>query len=178
MSDSLRTHGLQHARLPCPLGGTSPRGGDISQSLLKLRSTELAMPSNHLVLYHLLLLPSIFPSIRVFSSESAPRIRWLFPSVLELQLQHQSFQGIFRLIAFRIDGFDLLAVQRISRISVVVVPQDARRGQQAVNDGIQAKKDLDTVKDFREKISRAVTTTTDCFLPRCELACLPNCCVL
>ena len=66
-----------------------------SQSLLKLKSIELLMPSNHLILCHLLLLlPSIFPRIRVFSSESVFHIRW--PKVLEFQLQHQSFQWIFR----------------------------------------------------------------------------------
>ena len=49
----------------------------ISQNLLKLMSIELVMPSSHLILYHpLLLLPSVFPSIRVFSSESAVCIRW------------------------------------------------------------------------------------------------------
>ena len=69
MSDSLRPHGLQHARLPCP----SPTPG----SLLKLMSIESVMPSNHLILCHpLLLLPSIFPSIRVFSNESVLHIRW------------------------------------------------------------------------------------------------------
>ena len=47
-----------------------------SQSLLKLMSIHLVMPSNHLILWHLLLLPSFFPSIRVFSNESALRIRW------------------------------------------------------------------------------------------------------
>ena len=58
-------------------------------------STESVVPSNHLILCcALLLLPSIFPSIRVFSNESALRIRW--PKVLEFQLQHQSFQWIFR----------------------------------------------------------------------------------
>ena len=62
----------------------------ISQSLLKLMSEESMMPSNHLILCcPLLLLPSIFPSIRVFSSKLAFRIRW---PKLELQLQHQSFQ--------------------------------------------------------------------------------------
>ena len=61
----------------------------ISWSLLKFMSIESVMPSNHLVLCrHLLLLPSIFPIIRVFSNESALCIRWL--QVLELQLQHQS----------------------------------------------------------------------------------------
>ena len=67
----------------------------ISRRLLRLMSTELVMPSNHLIFCHpLLLLPSVFPSIRVLSNESALRIRW--PNVLELQLHHQSFQWIFR----------------------------------------------------------------------------------
>ena len=61
----------------------------VSQSLLKFMSIELVMPSNHIVFYLPLLLPSIFPSFRVFSSESVLHIRW---PVLELQLQHQSFQ--------------------------------------------------------------------------------------
>ena len=61
----------------------------ISRSLLKLKSKELVMPSNHLILCHLLLLlPSMFPSIRVFFHQVA--------KVSELQLQHQSFQWIFR----------------------------------------------------------------------------------
>ena len=82
----------------------------ISLSLLKLMSIESVMSSNHLIICHpLLLLPSIFPGIRVFSSELALHIRW--PKVLELQLQHQSFNEYSRLISFRIDWFDLLAVQ-------------------------------------------------------------------
>ena len=69
MSSSLRPHGLQHTRLPCP----SPT----PKSLLKFMSIELVMSSNHLILCRpLLLLLSIFPSIRVFSSESALCIRW------------------------------------------------------------------------------------------------------
>ena len=81
----------------------------ISQGLLKLMSIELVMPSNHLILCHpLLLLPSIFPSIRVFSNIwSLHRVA----KVLELQLQHQSFQWIIRIDFFRIDGYDLLAVE-------------------------------------------------------------------
>ena len=63
------------------------------QSLLKLMSIESVMPSNHLILCCPLLLPSIFPSIRIFSNESALYIRY---KVLEFQLQHQSFQWIFR----------------------------------------------------------------------------------
>ena len=61
-----------------------------SQSLPKLTSFELVMPSSHLILCHSLLLPSIFPSIRVFSNESA--LCHQVAEVLEFQLQHQSFQ--------------------------------------------------------------------------------------
>ena len=65
------------------------------QNLLKLISIELVMPSNYLILCRPLLLPpSIFPSIRVFSNESVLHIRW--PKYLEFQLQHHSFQWIFR----------------------------------------------------------------------------------
>ena len=67
----------------------------VSQNLLKLISIELVMLSNHLILCHpLLLLPSIFPNIRVFFNESVVCIRW--PKYLEFQLQHQSCQWIFR----------------------------------------------------------------------------------
>ena len=69
VSNSLRPHRLRHARLPCC--SLSP------QSLLKLLSIESMVPSNHLILCHpLLLLPSIFPSIRVFSNELTLCIRW------------------------------------------------------------------------------------------------------
>ena len=81
-----------------------------SQSLLKLMSIELVMPSSYLILCHpLLLLPSIFPSIRVFSNESALCIRW--PKVLEFQVQNQSSNEYSGLISFRMDWLDLLAVQ-------------------------------------------------------------------
>ena len=71
VSDSV----TQHARLLCP--PLSPVSSTISQSLLNLMSIELVMPSNHLTLYHpLVLLLSVFPSIRVFSSELAVHIRW------------------------------------------------------------------------------------------------------
>ena len=69
VSDSLQPHGLQHTRLPWSI--TS------SQSLFKLMPIELVMPSSHLILCRPLLLPpSVFPSIRVFSNESVLRIRW------------------------------------------------------------------------------------------------------
>ena len=81
-----------------------------SRSLLKLMSTESVMPSNHLILCHpLLLLPSIFPRIRVFSNESALRIRrpkyWSFSFNISSSNEHSG------LISFRTDYLDLLAVQ-------------------------------------------------------------------
>ena len=84
----------------------------ISQSLLKLMSIESVMPSNHLILCcPLLLLPSIFPSIRVFSNDlgSALCIRW--PKYWSFSFSISSSNEYSRLISFRIDWFDLLAVQ-------------------------------------------------------------------
>jgi len=94
--------GLQHIRFPCP----SPN----SRSLLKLMSIESVMPSNHLILCcPLLLLPSIFPSIRIFSNESALHIRW--PKYWSFSFSISSFSEYSGLISFRMDWFDLLAVQ-------------------------------------------------------------------
>ena len=82
----------------------------ISQSLLRFTAIELVMPSNHLILCHpLLLLPSIFPSIRVFSSELALCIRW--PKYWSFSLSINPSNEYSGLIYFRIDWFDLLAVQ-------------------------------------------------------------------
>ena len=80
----------------------------VSQSLLKLMSIESVMPSNHLILCHpLLLLPSIFPSIRVFSEESVLCIRW--PKYWSVSIRSSSeYSG---LISFRMDWLDFLAVQ-------------------------------------------------------------------
>ena len=99
VSDSLRHHGLQHTRLPCP----SPTPGNLT-------SIELVMPSNCLILcLPLLLLPSIFPSIRIFSNKSALHIRWLkywsFSFNISPSNEHPG------LISFRMDWLDLLAVQ-------------------------------------------------------------------
>ena len=99
MSDSLQPHGLQHTKLPCP----SPTPGTYM-------SIESVIPSNHLILCHpLLLLPSIFHSIRVFSNESVLRIRrpkyWSFSFSIS---PSNEYSGP---ISFRIDWFDLLAVQ-------------------------------------------------------------------
>ena len=83
--DSLPPHGLQHTRLPCP--SPTPRLYSNSCPLSRwCHPTILSSP--------LLLLPSIFPSIRAFLNESVLCIRW--PKYWEFQLQHQSFQWIFR----------------------------------------------------------------------------------
>ena len=82
----------------------------ISQCLLKLVSNESVMPFNHLIFcYPLLLLPSIFPSIRVFSNESALRIRW--PKYWSFSFSTSPSNEYSGFISFRIDCFDLLAVQ-------------------------------------------------------------------
>ena len=83
----------------------------ISRSLLKLMSTESMMPSNHLILCHLLLLiPSVFPSIRVCSNESALHI-WLQPKYLSFSFSIHPSNEYSGLISFRVDWLDLLAVQ-------------------------------------------------------------------
>ena len=82
----------------------------ISQSLLRLMPIELVMPSNHLILcYFLLLMPSIFPKIRVFSSALALHIRW--PIYCSFSFNNSPFNEYSGLIFFRIDWFDLLAAQ-------------------------------------------------------------------
>ena len=80
-----------------------------SGSLLKLMSIESVMPCNHLILCCPLLLPSIFPSIRVFSSESVLQIRW--PKYWSFRFSISPSNEYSGLISFRIDWFDLLAIQ-------------------------------------------------------------------
>ena len=88
-----------------------------SQSLLKFMSIESVMPSNHLILCHLLLvLPSIFPSIRVFSNESALRIRWPKYWSFSFSFSISPSNEYLRLISFRIDWFDLLQSKGLSRV--------------------------------------------------------------
>ena len=101
MSDSLQPHGLQ----PCQ----TSLFFTVSQNLLKLMSIDSVMLSNHLILCHaLLLLPSIFPSIRVFSNESVLHIRWTKYWSFSLSISPSNeYSG---LISFRIDWFELLAV--------------------------------------------------------------------
>ena len=98
MYDSLRSHGLQHARPPC----LSPTP--------KLMSIELVMPSNHLILYcPLLLLPSIFPGIRGFSNGLVLHIRW--PNYWSFSFSISPPNEYSGLISFKMDWLDLLAVQ-------------------------------------------------------------------
>ena len=102
VSDSLKPHGLQHARPPCP----SPT----PVHHLKLMSIELVMPSNHLILCRPLLLPpSIFASIRVLSNESILCIRW--PKYWSFSFNISPSNEYSGLISFRMDWLDLLAVQ-------------------------------------------------------------------
>ena len=101
VSDSLRSHELQHARFPCP----SPTPGACSNLC-----PSSVMPSSHLILCcPLLLLPSIFPSIKVFSNESVFHIRW--PKYWSFSFSISPSKEYFRLISFRNDWLDLLAVQ-------------------------------------------------------------------
>ena len=84
-----------------------------SQSLLKFITIGSVMPNNHLILCHLLLLlPSIFPSIRVFSSESALCIRW--PKYWSFSFSFSPSSEYSGLISFRMDWLDLVAVQGLS----------------------------------------------------------------
>ena len=99
---TLRPHESQHARPPCP----SPN----SWSLPRLMSIESVMPSNHLILCRpLLLLPPIFPSIRVFSNESALCFRW--PKYWSFSYNISPSNEHLGLISFRIDWLDAHAVQ-------------------------------------------------------------------
>ena len=100
MSDSYQPHVAAHQ---ASMSNTN------SWSLLKLMSTESVMPSNYLIFCHPLLPPSIFPSIRVFSKESVLRIRW--PKYWNFSISISPSNEYSRLISFRMDWLDLLAVQ-------------------------------------------------------------------
>ena len=101
VSNSLQPHELQHTRPPCP--SPAPR------SPPKLMSIESVMPSSHLILCRPLLLPLIPPSIRVFSKESTLRMRW--PKYWSFSFSISPSNEHPRLISFRMDWLDLLAVQ-------------------------------------------------------------------
>ena len=99
VSNSLQPHGLQHASLPCP----SQTPGAYSNM-----SIESVMPSNHLILCHLLLPPSIIPSIKVFSKESV-LARW--PKYWRFSFSISPSNEYSGLSSFRMDWFDLLIVK-------------------------------------------------------------------
>ena len=101
VSDSLRPRGLQHARL-CVLYS-------LPKLLLRLMSVELVIPSNHLIHCCPLLLPSVFPSIRIFSSKLALCIRW--PEDWSFSFSVSPSNEYSGLTSFRMDWLDLLAVQ-------------------------------------------------------------------
>ena len=115
---SSRTHfvvvqSLSHVQLfaaPWTVAHQPSLSFNISQRVLKLMSIELVIPSNYFILCHpLFLLPSIFPSIRVFSNESVLHIRWTQYWSFSFSISPSNeYSG---LISFRIDWFDLLAVQ-------------------------------------------------------------------
>ena len=103
VSDSLQPHESQHARLPCP----SPTPG--------VHSNPSVMPSNHLILCHpLLLLPSVFPSIRVFSNESALHIRW--PKYCSFSFSISPSNEYSGLISFRWTAWISLQSKGLSRV--------------------------------------------------------------
>ena len=103
---------LSHVQLfatPCTAAHQASLSITSFPSLLKLMSIKSVMPSNHLILCRPLpLLPSVFPSIRVFSSESALRIRW--PKYQSFSFSSSSSNECSGLISCRIDWFDLLSV--------------------------------------------------------------------
>ena len=101
VSDSLRPHGLQHARPPCH---------DQLQESTQLMSTESVPSSNHLILCRpLLILPSLLPSISIFSNESVLCIMW--PKYWSCSFNISPTNEYSGLISFRMDWLDLLAVQ-------------------------------------------------------------------
>ena len=101
--------------IPWAAARQAPLSSTISQSLLKFMSIESGMVSNHLILCgSLLLLPSVFPSIRVFSSEWALRSRW--PKCRSFSFTISPSNDYSGLISFRIDWFDLLDVQGTLRV--------------------------------------------------------------
>ena len=113
MSDSLRPHELQHAKPPCP----SPT----PESPPKPMSIELMMPSNHLILCcPLLLLPSIFPSIRVFSNGSAFRIRW--PKYWSFSFNISPSKEHPGLISFRMDCWISLQSKGLCQVTSKNLP--------------------------------------------------------
>ena len=109
----VKVKSLSHARLfaaPWTAACQASLSITNSQSLLKLLSIESVMPSNHLILCWPLLLPSIFPSITIFSNEPVLHIRW--PKYWSFSFSVSPSNEYSGLISFKIDWFEILAVQR------------------------------------------------------------------
>ena len=103
---------MSDSEIPWTVAGQTPLSSTISRSLLNFMSIELVILSNHLILCHpLLLCPSISPSIRVFSNELALHIKWPEWNFSFSSSPCNEYSG---LISFRIDWFDLLAIQESS----------------------------------------------------------------
>ena len=106
---------MSDSESPWTAAHQAPLSSTISRSRLKFKSFQLVKPSNYLILCcPLLLLPSIFPSIRVFSSELTLCIRW--PKYWRFSFSISPSKEYSGLISFRIDRFDILAVQVLSRV--------------------------------------------------------------
>ena len=112
-----------------------------SRSLFKLMCIESVMPSNHLILCRpLLLLPSIFPSIKVFSNESVLRIRW--PKYWSFSISLSSeYSG---LVSFRMDWLDLLAVQRTLKSLLFWTPQFKSINSSALSSSVWSNSHIHT----------------------------------
>ena len=137
MSDSLRPHEPQHTRPPCP----SPT----PVHLPRLMSIESVMPSNHLIHCHpLLLLPSIFPSIRVFSNESDLCMRWpkywSFSFSISLSNEHSG------LISFTMDDWISLQFKGLSKVFSNTTVQKHQFNQKQLKRIIRNYKQLNTNK--------------------------------
>ena len=108
-------------KIPCTAAHQASLSINNSRSLLKLMSIELLMPSNHFILCCPLLLPSIFPNIRVFSNESVLHIRW--PKYWSFSFSISPSNAYSGLISFRMDWLDLLAVQQTLKSLSSPIPQ-------------------------------------------------------
>ena len=140
MSDSLWLHGLQHARHPCP--SPSPR-------VCSNSSTESVIPSNHLILCcPLVLLLSIFSSIRVFSNESVCQIRW--PNYWSFSFGISPSNEHLGLISSRIDGFELLVVQETQESSPTPQFKSINSSVLSFLCGLT----LTSIRDYRKKLTR------------------------
>ena len=133
---------------PMNCSSQAPLSITISLSLLKLISFELVMLSNHLILYHpLLLLPSIFPSLRVFSNESALHIRW--PKYWSFSFSISPSNEYSGLISFRMDCLISLQSKGLSRI--FLAPQFKRINSSALS--LLYGPTLTSIHDYRKNHS-------------------------